>query len=202
LLFYSMKLIAIANAALLNYTAPIFVALLAPLFLKERLEKSTMFALAISMVGILVISYQHNLQISDLNLLGVVLGLLAGLGYAAFIIASKRALSSFSSQVIALYSYLAASVFLFPFVINSDFYPDLTSGILLLVLGVFNTGFAVTIYLKGLGMIKAQKAVVFTYLEPASAVVFGFLFLSQQPTLLTFIGGFLILIAGYIVASR
>jgi len=202
LLFHSMKLIAIANAVLLNYTAPIFVALLAPLFLKEKLEKSTLLALAISVAGIVVISYQQNLQISHLNLLGVILGLLAGLAYAGFIIASKRALSSFSSLVVAFYSYAVASIFLLPFVIGTDFSPDLTSWILLLVLGVFNTGFAVTLYLKGLGMVKAQKAVVFTYLEPASAVGFGFLFLAQQPTPLMLVGGFLILIAGYIVASR
>jgi len=202
LLFHSMKLIAIANAVLLNYTAPIFVALLAPLFLKEKLEKSTLLALAISVAGIVVISYQQNLQISHLNLLGVILGLLSGLAYAGFIIASKRALSSFSSLVVAFYSYAVASIFLLPFVIGTDFSPDLASWILLLVLGVFNTGFAVTLYLKGLGMVKAQKAVVFTYLEPASAVVFGFLFLAQQPTPLMLVGGFLILIAGYIVASR
>lgn len=202
LLFHSMKLIAIANAVLLNYTAPIFVALLAPLFLKEKLEKSTLLALAISVAGIVVISYQQNLQISHLNLLGVIFGLLAGLAYAGFIIASKKALSSFSSQVVAFYSYSVASIFLLPFVIGTDFSPDLASWTLLLVLGVFNTGFAVTLYLKGLGMVKAQKAVVFTYLEPASAVVFGSLFLAQQPTPLMLVGGFLILIAGYIVASR
>jgi len=205
LLFRSMKLITIANAVLLNYTAPIFVALLAPLVLKEKLEKSTLLALAISVAGIGVISYQQNLQISDpdgFNTLGVILGLLAGLAYAGFIIVSKRALSSFSSQVVAFYSYSVASIFLLPFVIGTDFSPDLAPWILLLVLGVFNTGFAVTLYLKGLGMVKAQKAVVFTYLEPASAVVFGFLFLAQQPTSLMLVGGFLILIAGYIVASR
>ena len=202
LLFHSMKLIAIANAVLLNYTAPIFVALLAPLFLKEKLEKSTLLALAISVAGIAVISYQQNIQISHLNLLGVIFGLLAGLAYAGFIIASKKALSSFSSQVVAFYSYSVASIFLLPFVIGTDFSPDLASWTLLLVLGVFNTGFAVTLYLKGLGMVKAQKAVVFTYLEPASAVVFGSLFLAQQPTPLMLVGGFLILIAGYIVASR
>jgi len=205
LLFHSMKLIAIANAVLLNYTAPIFVALLAPLVLKEKLEKSTLIALAISVAGIGVISYQQNLQISDpngFNPLGVILGLLAGLAYAGFIIVSKRALSSFSSQVVAFYSYSVASIFLLPFVIGTDFSPDLAPWILLLVLGVFNTGFAVTLYLKGLGMVKAQKAVVFTYLEPASAVVFGFLFLAQQPTSLMLVGGFLILISGYIAASR
>lgn len=202
LLFHSMKLIAIANAVLLNYMAPIFVALLAPLFLKEKLERSTLLALAMSVAGIVLISYQQNLQIGDLSLLGVASGLLSGITYAGFIIVSKKALSSFSSQVVAFYSYSVASVFLFPFVIGTEFSRDLASWLLLLVLGVVNTGFAVTLYLKGLGMIKAQKAVVFTYLEPASAVVFGFFFLAQQPTLMMLVGGFLILTAGFVVASR
>jgi drug/metabolite transporter (DMT)-like permease len=205
LLFHSMKLIAIANAVLLNYTAPIFVALLAPLVLKEKLEKSTLLALGISVAGIVVISYQQNLQISDaggVNLLGVILGLLAGLAYAGFVIVSKKALSSFSSLVVAFYSYSVASICLLPFVVGADFSPHLAPWILLLVLGMFNTAFAVTLYLKGLGMTKAQKAVVFTYLEPASAVLFGFLFLGQPATPLMLVGGLLILIAGYIVASR
>jgi drug/metabolite transporter (DMT)-like permease len=51
-------------------------------------------------------------------------------------------------------------------------------------------------------MAKAQKVAVLTYLEPASAVVFGLLFLGQQPTVFMLVGGLLILIAGYIVASR
>ena len=205
LLFHSMKLIAIANAVLLNYMAPIFVALLAPLVLKEKLEKSTLLALAVSVAGIVVISYQQNLRISDpdnFNLAGIILGLLAGLAYAGFVVISKRALSSFSSPVVAFYSYSVASICLLPFVIGTDFSPDLTPWMLMLVLGIFNTAFAVTLYLKGLGMIKAQKAVIFTYLEPASAVVFGFFFLAQPPTLLMLVGGFLILVAGYIVTSR
>jgi drug/metabolite transporter (DMT)-like permease len=203
LLFQSMKLIAIANAVFLNYTAPIFATLLVPLFLKEKLEKSTLLALAISVAGILFISFQQGLHIGgDQNQLGIVLGLLAGLAYAGFIILSKKALSSFSSQVVAFYSYSVASVFLLPFVMGIDFSPDLTSLILLLVLGIFNTGFAVTLYLEGLNLIKAQKAVVLTYLEPASAVVFGFIFLSQPPTPLMIVGGSLILTAGYIVAKR
>ena len=203
LLFQSMKLIAIANAVFLNYTATIFATLLVPLFLKERLEKSTLIALAISVGGILLISFQQGLHIGgEQSQLGIVFGLLAGLAYAGFVILSKKALSSFSSQVVAFYSYSIASVFLLPFVIGMGFSPDLNSLILLLVLGIFNTGFAVTLYLKGLSVIKAQKAVILTYLEPASAVVFGFIFLSQRPTPLMIVGGSLILVAGYLVSKR
>jgi drug/metabolite transporter (DMT)-like permease len=202
LLFYSMKLIAIANAVLLNYTAPIFVALLAPLFLKEKLEKSTFIALIISIAGIVTIAYQQNLEIGNFNLLGIILGLLAGLGYAGFIMVTKKALYSFSNETVAFYSYSISAIFLIPFITGTDLSAGTVSWILLLVLGIVNTGFAVTVYLKGLGQVKAQKAVVLTYLEPASAMVFGFFFLSQQPTPLMILGGCLILIAGYIVVSK
>ncbi len=201
-LFQSMKLIAIANAVLLNYLAPIFVALLAPIFLRERIEKITILALTTSMAGMILISSPQSLQADSLNLVGVAFGLLAGLVYAVFIILSKKAVAKFSSHTVALYAYSAAIIFLTPSLIDADLSIDPASWILLLVLGVFNTGFAVTLYLNGLRLIKAQKAVIFTYLEPVSAVVFGFLFLSQQPTPLMLIGGFLILLAGYIVISK
>jgi len=201
-LFQSMKLIAIANAVLLNYMAPIFVALLAPILLKERIERITIFALATSMVGMILISSQQSLQVGSWNASGVIFGLLAGLAYAGFIILSKRVVANLSSRTVAFCAYSATMIFLYPSLMGVDLSMDLASWMLLLLLGVFNTGFAVTLYLNGLRLIEAQKAVIFTYLEPVSAVVFGSLFLAQQPTLLMLIGGFLILFAGYIVASK
>ena len=69
-------------------------------------------------------------------------------------------------------------------------------------MGAFNTGFAVTLYLKGLSLTKVQKAMVLTYLEPVSATVFGAVFLAQQPTIQTLIGGLLILTASYIATQK
>ncbi|MBO3842731.1 MAG: EamA family transporter [Candidatus Brockarchaeota archaeon] len=56
--------------------------------------------------------------------------------------------------------------------------------------------------MKGLRLIKARKAVVFTYMEPVSAAIFGFLALGQQLTLQTLTGGLMIVSAGYLVGSR
>lgn len=200
-LFCSMKLIAIASAVLLNYMAPVFVALLAPLFLKEKIEKTTVFALTLCIVGMLVISSQQDLA-GGLTFLGVLCGLLAGLAYAGFIILSKKTVSNYSGSAVAFYSYLASIVFLSPSFASMNLPESLTSWMLLLILGVFNTGFAVTLYLNGLRLIKAQKAVVFTYLEPASATVFGLLFLAQQPTIHMLIGGLLILFASYLASAK
>jgi drug/metabolite transporter (DMT)-like permease len=201
-LFQSMKLIAVANAVFLNYLAPIFVALLAPILLRERIEKITIFALAISTIGMIVLSSQSNFETSNFNLLGVLFGLLAGLAYAGFILLSKKVIATLSSQIVAFFAYSATIIFLCPSVFGADLSLEMSSWILLLLLGIVNTGLAVTLYLSGLKRIKAQKAIVFTYLEPVSSVIFGFFFLAQQPTPLMIIGGFLILSAGYSVASK
>jgi drug/metabolite transporter (DMT)-like permease len=202
LLFQSMKMIPIGNAVLLNYTAPIFVALLSPILLEERLERSTILALILSMVGILLISSSQGLRIRGLDLLGLIIGVMSGLFYAVFIVFSKRALTNLPSYSVALYSYLTSSAFLAPSLIKVEISLDSGFWFLLLFLGVFNTAFATTLYFKGLRLIKAQEAAVLTYLEALSAVAFGYLLLAQQPALSTIVGGLLILSAGYIVTSR
>jgi drug/metabolite transporter (DMT)-like permease len=201
-LFEAMKLIPIGNAVLLNYTAPVFVALLAPIILRERAGRGTLYALALSVAGILLISSTQDFQVHDLSLLGVASALSAGFVYALFVIFAKKTLTSLPGYSVALYSYFFSSVFLVPSLIKVDLSISLNSWLLLLVLGVFNTAFAVTLYLSALRLIKAQEAAVLTYFEPASAVGLGYLLLAQQPTLTTIAGGLLILSAGYIVVSK
>jgi len=199
-LFASMKLIPIADAVLLNYLAPIFTAALAPALLKERLEKLTVLALALSFLGVLLISYGGIVEGSISNLLGVVYGLLAGLSYAGLILVSKKLRGGFSSLTIAFYSYFFAALFLTPVLLSNIPSLEPASWILLLILGGVNTSLAVTLYFYGLGLIKAQEAVVFTYLEPLSAAIFGLIFLDQVMGGLAIIGGALIVFSGYLVA--
>ena len=201
-LFQAMKLIPIGNAVLLNYTAPVFVALLAPFILKEKVRRATLYALVLSVAGILLISSTQDFQVHDLSLLGVVSALSAGFVYALFVIFAKKTLTSLSGYSVALHSYFFSSVFLVPSLIQVNLSMSLNSWLLLLFLGVFNTAFAVTLYLKGLRLIRAQEAAVLTYLEPASAVMFGYLLLAQQPAPTMIAGGLLILSAGYIVVSK
>lgn len=197
-LFASMKLIPIANAVLINYLAPIFTAALAPILLKERLEKVIAPALFLSMTGMILISYDEVMSGGASNLLGIIYGLLAGLAYAGFIISSKRLREKISSPVIAIYSYMFAAIFLAPTLLETPTL-QIQSLALLLILGSINTAFAVTLYFYGLGLIEAHRATVMTYLEPISAVIFGAVFLGQIPNPLVAVGGSLIAFAGYLV---
>lgn len=201
-LFQSMRFLSIADSVLLNYTAPVIVTLLGPIFLKESIEKSTVFAMALSLAGIALISYQYGFQLTSFNLLGVLFGLLASLSYAGFIILSKKTLAQIASPSLAFWMYSTSAIILFPSIIGSNLNIPPTSWMLLLLLGGINTSLAVTLYLQGLKSIKTQKAVILTYLEPLSSIIFGAIFLSQKPTLLMLAGGSLILIASYLAVTK
>ena len=199
-LFASMKLIPIAEAVLLNYLGPVFTAILSPIILKERIERASVAALLMSILGIYLISHEELLNGASGDILGIIYGLLAGLSYAGFIIVSKRLRKEQSSLTTAFYSYVFAAIFLAA--ISRPMAPSLSTmeWTLLLILSSVNTCSAVTLYLYGLAMVEAHKAVVLTYLEPLSAAIMGAIFLGQLLGPIDILGGALIVVSGYIVA--
>ena len=197
-LFQAMKLIPIGAAVLINYLAPVFVAVLAPSVLHERLEKKIAIAIVLSILGVFLIFYQ-GLGSGGLNILGIIFGLLAAISYGGFVIYSKQTLAMLSYYTVAIYSYLVSALILSPslLLIKSPLSPN--SLILLFLMGVLNTGVAVTLYLKGLRSLKAQEAATITYLEPLSAIIFGYFMLGQEISIGIILGGALILTSQYLV---
>jgi len=197
-----MKLIPIAVSVLLNYLAPIFVAMLAPVFLKEKIKVASITSITLSMVGVTLI-FHEQIREGSMSILGVIYGLLSGLCYAIFILISKKIRRQYHSYILASYTYSFTLVFLLIMVCltSHTIYIREEALPLLILIGFINTAFAVTVYFHGLGLIEAQKAVILTYLEPLSAAFFGVLFLGQTPSIQLVIGGALIILSGYIVAK-
>ena len=197
-LFQAMKLIPIGAAVLINYLAPVFVAVLAPSVLDERLEKKIVIAIVLSILGVFLISCQ-GLGSGELSILGIIFGLLAATSYGGFVIYSKQTLAKLSYYTVAMYSYLVSALILSPSLLLIKSPLSLNSLILLFLMGVLNTGVAVTLYLKGLRSLKAQEAATITYLEPLSAIIFGYFMLGQEISIGIILGGALILTSQYLV---
>jgi len=197
-LFQAMKLIPIGAAVLINYLAPVFVAVLAPSVLDERLEKKIVIAIVLSILGVFLISCQ-GLGSGELSILGIIFGLLAATSYGGFVIYSKQTLAKLSYYTVAMYSYLVSALILSPSLLLIRSPLSLNSFILLFLMGVLNTGVAVTLYLKGLRSLKAQEAATITYLEPLSAIIFGYFMLGQEISIGIILGGALILTSQYLV---
>jgi len=198
-LFTALKALPIGVAVLLNYLAPILVAALSPALLKETVTPRAVISLGFSLVGIVLVSGVVEGTVL-VNLGGVSFGLLAALTYALFIVFSKRVLTVVSSETLAFYTYLAAALLLSPTPFLVGLPCDLSAYLYLLVLGVVNTAFAVTLYFVGLRHVRAQDAAVLAYLEPVSALFFGWFFLEQSITFSAAVGGLLIVLAGFTVA--
>jgi len=63
-------------------------------------------------------------------------------------------------------------------------------------------GIGVTLFVDGLREVKAQQGGALSYLEPLGAVLWGILFVGEAVSLITFLGGGLILFGGYLIIKQ
>lgn len=202
LFFYALKLTTVANAVLLTYTAPIFIALFASLFLREILERATFLSLALSMLGVALIISPFGFALGGSHLAGILCALGSAISYGLLVIASKVLLQHLPILTMMFYEDLIGVLLLSPFLFLSRLEISPTTWVLLIILGVVHTALAAFLYLSGLKDIKAQHAGVLAYFDPLSAIVFALIFLGEVPGILTLFGGLLILLAGFNIVVR
>lgn len=204
LFFYAITLTTVASAVLAAYTAPVFIALLAPRLIGEKIELNvTLPALALASVGLIVVTLSGNRFNDSLNLVGVLCGVASGCFYALLIMTARYIGPSLSPLTITFWQSLVAAMviaatglfFRYPL-------PPLSSFPWLIVLGVVHTAFAFSLYVSGLRQVKAQFAGILALIEPISAVVFAALFLGEGFTVWTLVGGALILAAAALITLR
>ncbi len=196
LFFCALKFTTIANAVLLTYTAPIFIVLLSPMLLKEKIELKTIFSLVASIMGIVLIIFPGLTIGAGAHLFGMVCALGAAITYALLVITSKYLLDEYTPASLVFYESFISFFILAPFMFVSFSRPTTSEWIILVVMGIVNTALAAFLYISGLEQVKAQHAGVLAYLDPLTAMILAILFLSETPTIYTIIGGILVLIAG------
>jgi drug/metabolite transporter (DMT)-like permease len=202
--FYALKVTTVASALLTHYTAPVLVAILAPLMLKDRMGRSTLLALAISAAG-LVLIFLRGLGISGgAGLVGALSGTFSGLAYA-FVIIFSRGISGRHNPVKVMFlqgfvPVLAIGVYLMAGGSGAGGMGlTLRQGLVLALVGLVHSTLANVLYLYGIREVTAQEAGVLGYLEPVLGITLAFLFLGETPHLLAILGGALIVLSGFIV---
>ncbi|MFC1592049.1 DMT family transporter [Thermodesulfobacteriota bacterium] len=197
--FYTAyTLTTMANAVLTHYTAPVFAAVLAPLVLKERLEKITVVSLSISMCGLVLIA-SDGIAISQRHLAGISYGVLSGLCYGISILFSKKLVQHFPATVIMFYQCLLTLLLIVPFLHLFPYTLSLPRfgmlGLYAVVVGILG----VLTYLKGLRHVEAQHAGILAYSEPVCVTLLGMLLYREMPALQSILGGVLIVLSGFLV---
>lgn len=188
-----------ANAVLTHYTAPIFAALLAPLILKEKLERVTIVSLVISMSGLFLIASTKGIAIGSQHLAGIIYGCLSGLFYGLSILVSKKLVQHYQPFVILFFQCVLTAIIAAPFLKGFAFTMNLESLMLLTGYTFVVCLIGVYLYLRGLVTVEAQHAGILAYSEPVVVVMLGFLFYNEIPTVKTIVGGLLIVLSGCLI---
>lgn len=206
-LFEAYKYTTVSIATLSYYCAPIFVTIMAPIILKEKISLIKFLCVCTAMVGMLCIVGTNKGSIGEgyNHFLGITYGLAAAVGYASVILMNKfiKGLKGVETTVTQL---AFASILLLPYVIiTSGFDFSKMTGIswgYMIFLGVVHTGFAYALYFSSLKELKGQTIAVLSYIDPITAVLISALFLGEQLTMFQIIGGVLILGSTFISETQ
>jgi drug/metabolite transporter (DMT)-like permease len=195
--FNAFKLTTISNSIIVHYTAPIFVAVLAPFLIKERLEKISIVSLILSFFGLFIILYP-SLSVNT-SMLGILFALGSGIMYALMLIAYKKILVNIGVYVVNFYRFLIGSIVLLPvFLIEK---PAISQAAIFMLIP-FGLIFAIagtSLHIEGVKRVKVQHAGILGYTEPVAGTIYAVLLLSELPTIFTLIGGAFIILGGYLV---
>ena len=191
--FQAIKVSTVAIGLLTFSTFPVFVTFMEPYFFNEHLRRSdVMVALAaVAGVALVIPRFEFASQIVQ----GVIWGIASGFSFAALSMLNRRFARHYPSLVIAFYQDLVAAVVLLPLVFIYDIRWALKDILLLVFLGVVCTGFAHSLFIKGMARIKARTASVVACLEPVYGIIVAAFLLNEMPDMRVMAGGVVILCA-------
>ncbi len=192
------------TAAMLVNVGPILIAILAGLTLGEGFPRPLIAGSVLAFAGVVVIGVSTS-PAQSLDWSGVLLCVVAAMGYAIGVVAQKPLLNDMSAlRVTWLACTIGAIVCLpfAPFLIRELGSADLPTIGWMVYLGVMPTALAFTTWAYALARTSAGRLGATTYLVPPLAIVLGWALLGETPPLLAFAGGALCLVGVYLSRRR
>ncbi len=187
----TIQLSSIATAAVLLYTAPIFVMIFSILFFKEKFSVRKGICLILVFCGCALVSGMGNAAVS-MNESVLVTGLLAGLGYSFYSIFSRILIKKYSPLTIVFYTFLCTSMVSCIISRPLDLYSRIIevpiSAAIGILAGIITSAIPYILYTSSLKYIEASKAAMIASVEPVIAAVFGLLLYREIMTLFQMIG--------------
>lgn len=180
----AVKTIDASTAAILNATSPIFGAIVAAVWLRERLTVEKVLGIALSIAGIAILVGWTPRPMSGAELVACSLSLLACACYGFVAVFAKVKLKDAPASALSTASCLVAAAAMAPFTPWSVAAGPVPAGAWLSVaaLGVFCTGFALILYYRLIADLGPVRGVMVTLLVPVFGILWGVLFLGEPVT--------------------
>lgn len=183
------KLTTAANAILLQYTAPIFVAILGVWLLKEKMKWYDYLTI-IAVLGGMLLFFIDNVGYG--SMLGNVLAVISGFFLACVTIA-LRSQKDGSPVETTLIGNILTFLVAIPFIIGKI--PNIQSIVGIILLGIFQLGFAYILYALAIKHLSALEAILITVIEPLLNPLWVFIFAGEKPSLYAILGGLIVIVS-------
>lgn len=194
------------NASLIMSTVPMWTALLALIFLNERLSRLAWIGLFVALAGTMIVTAQNGISGNPEHLVGNAIMLVAALTWASGTVKSRRLLKEISPLTLSAISSTMMLPLHFGIAANRlteslRVLPQFNVWLPLLYSGIFSTGVALVMWNYGVREAGAAHAAVFQNMIPVFAFISAWIVRGETISLSQIIGGTLI-IGGLVVMRR
>ncbi len=182
----STKLTTAANAILLQYTAPVYVAILSRLLLDEKITRFDIGTIGITILGISIFFLD---KLSFASLWGNIFALMSGMFFGGFVLLMRKQKTSYPLGSIFLGNILTALVCL-PFMVRSQ--PAPGSWTYLIIMGLFQLGLSHVLYSIAIRRTTAIDSIMIPIIEPVLNPFWVFLCVGETPGRWAILGGLIV----------
>lgn len=186
-----------AAATVIIYTSPAIVAMLAARFLRERMTRLKLIALAMTIAGCALVARAYDLQQIQLNAMGIAVGIGSAFTFATYSLLGRFVSRNYSSWTSLFYAFFFGLLFLLPltfFSVNpipSNLAFDGWATLVFLALVPTLGGFAS--YTIGLSHLPASVASILAAFEPVTTAIVAYFVFGETLDTLQLIGAAAIL---------
>lgn len=182
------KMTTSANAIMLQYTSPAFVAILGVWLLRERIHWFDLLSI-LFVIGGMVLFF--NDASGTGNMLGNLIAVISGFFLAVVTVALRFQKDGSPVETMLLGNFLTFIVAI-PFILSG--LPNLKSIIAIIILGIVQLGISYILYGLAIKHLGALEAVLITVIEPLLNPFWVFVVVGEKPTVLSLLGGLVVLV--------
>jgi len=202
--FSAVHLTTATIAAMLFYTYPVFVTLLAYIVLREKIAKGELLAIALTFSGVALIVKVYDSSSLNVNATGIVFGLASSLFFVLYFMMTKKLRNRYTSWTLTVYGDGIGALILTPIISFS--FPQIIEfpsqlWLLIFVIAWVPSLLAYLLYSYAIKYVKASKGSIISVIEPLSATLFSTIFVGERLENLQLVGIVLVL-AGVILLFK
>lgn len=180
--FYAVSLSTATMAAILFYTYPVFVTLLASVFLKEKLVTGTILAIILTFLGVALVVRIYDPSALNANIAGIISGLFSSLFFVLYFMMARSLRSRYATVTLILYGDGIGALTLSPLILmtHSSIAAFPTQlWLLILTIAWVPSLLAYLLYSYALKHIKAKGSIL-SVLEPLSAAILSAIIIGES----------------------